>query len=383
MTKIIVAAGALKGSLSATAAADAIQRGLIKSGWNAYIVILPIADGGDGTLDAFLSSTGGQQINCRAHDPLGREIDSAFGLLPDGTAVIEMAQASGLALLDPAQVNPSSALAASTYGTGELIRAALDHGAKRVIVGLGGSASTDGGAGCLAALGVRFLDSQGHALKQFGGGTLDQIAHIDTTDLDSRTRQVEWIIATDVQNPAVGEQGAAYIFAPQKGAHDQATVMRLDNNLRHFFERARIHSGNDVSEIGGGGAAGAFAAGLIAFLGGRIQSGIDLLLDQVGFDAQVANATFVITSEGRLDGQTLGGKAPLGVARRAAAYDVPTIALVGGLQGDPAALVAHGLIPFPILPAPMSLEQAVRDADALIEGAAQRLGYLLQIGQSR
>jgi len=378
LTKIILAAGALKGSLSASAAADAMARGLTTSGFDATLIKLPIADGGDGTLDAFLSA-GGSRTPVRVHDPLGHAINADFGLLDDGTAVIEMALASGLARIDPVQVNPNSALIASTFGTGELIRAALDHGAKRIIIGLGGSATTDGGAGCLAALGIRFLDVQGRAIAQFGGGFLDQVSKIDLDGLDPRARGTEWIIATDVQNPAIGEQGAARVFAPQKGAFDHATVERLENNLRHFFDLVKHTTSVDVSQIPGGGAAGAFAAGLLAFLPARIASGIDLLLDHVSFDVHLADANLVITSEGRIDAQTLGGKAPLGVARRAAARGVPTIALVGGLSGDSAVLVEQGIIPFPITSAPMSLQDAVRDADTLVASAAQRLGYLLKL----
>ena len=374
MRDLVIAAGALKGSLSASAAAAAIERGLRRSGVTARIHRLPIADGGDGTLDAFI--VGGERREARTVlDPLGRSIVAEFGLLDDGTAVIEMAGASGLALLAEDELD---ALRASTYGTGQLMRAALDAGARRMIVGMGGSATTDGGAGCLMALGVRLLDERGKAIP-LGGGGLQALARIDSSGLDARWRDVELIIATDVDNPALGERGAAAVFAPQKGASPEQ-VERLETNLAHYFGLVEAALDVDVRTRPGGGAAGAFAAGLMAFIGGRIQSGIDLLLDRRRFDDLLKDAGLVITSEGRLDSQTLGGKAPVGVARRAAAHGVPTVALVGGLNGDDADFHAAGLwAALPIVTAPMLLHEAIADADRLVEAAALRLGYLLQI----
>ncbi len=374
MRAIVIAAGALKGSLSASAAANAIERGLRRSGVAARMQALPIADGGDGTLEAFLAG-GGRRKARTVLDPLGRSMVAEFGLLDDGTAVIEMARASGLALLAADELD---AMRASTYGTGQLMQAALDAGARRMIVGMGGSATTDGGAGCLMALGVRLLDERGKAIP-LGGGGLQALARIDPSGLDARWREVDLIIATDVDNPALGARGAAAVFAPQKGASPMQ-IERLEANLAHYFDLVETAFGVDVRSRPGGGAAGAFAAGLMACLGGRIQSGIDLLLDHRRFDDLLMDAGLVITSEGRLDSQTLGGKAPAGVARRAAARGVPTVVLVGGLRGDDADFHAAGLwAALPIVTAPMLLHEAIADADRLVEAAALRLGYLLQV----
>ncbi len=375
--KIIVAPGAFKHSLTATAAAQAIASGLAKSGLGADLVVLPIADGGNGTLDAFLAD-GGQRINVEAVDPLNRPITAPFGLLPDGqTAVVEMALASGLELLTTADLNP---LLATTYGTGQLLQAALASGAKRIIVGMGGSATVDAGAGALQALGVRLLDSSGQPVP-FGGGGLSALATVDTSILDPRWRTVELIIASDVTNPAVGDDGAAAVFGPQKGASPEQ-VKVLEENIRHFCTLVRDQIGVDVVNREGGGAAGALAAGLLAFLGGRIASGVDQLLDTNGFDSHLATADLVITGEGQMDSQTVSGKGPIGVARRAREHGVPTIALVGSLNTTDQLLHEAGMqAVLPIMPRPMPLAEALRDASALLEAAALRLGYVLQVGK--
>lgn len=373
--KILIAPGAFKHSLSAADAAAAVARGLRRSGLAADLVLLPIADGGNGTLDAFLAG-GGQRLSAASVDPLERPLRAAFGLLPDGTtAVIEMALASGLELLRPGELNP---LVTTTYGTGLLLKAALKANAKRIIIGLGGSATVDGGAGCLQALGVRLLNAYGQDIPR-GGGGLSSLHTIDTSGLDPRWREIEVMIASDVDNPAVGERGAAAVFGPQKGAgpHD---VRVLEGGLRHFFTQVRDQLGVDVLTVPGGGAAGAFAAGLMAFLGGRIESGIDLILQHRGFDEHLNDSALVITGEGRLDEQTLGGKGPLGVARRAQAAGVPVVALVGGLDVDDAALREAGLTAaLPIVTGPMALDEALRRAPELLERAALRLGYLLAL----
>jgi glycerate kinase len=307
-----------------------------------------------------------------------REIDSAFGLPDDATAVIEMALASGLSLLHPGEVGTNSVMRASTYGTGELMRMSLHAGVRKVIVGMGGSATVDGGAGCLRALGVRFLDVHGDEVPH-GGGFLDQVVSIDVSGLDPRWRDIDVVIASDVDNPTLGEYGAAAVFAPQKGA-SQDDVTRLEANLSHFFTLIADQLGVDVRNVRGGGAAGAFSAGLMAFLNGRIQSGIDMAMEILRFDEHLQSASLVITGEGRLDDQSLGGKTPVGVARRAAGFGVKTIAIVGGISGDEAVLHDAGIwAVIPITSAPMPLEEAVRDAPRLIENAALRLGYLLQL----
>lgn len=373
--KIIVAPGAFKHSLTALNAAEAIASGLTKSGLEADLVVLPIADGGNGTLDAFLAD-GGHWITVPTVDPLNRPIHASIGLLPDGkTAVVEMALSSGLELLRPHELSP---MTATTYGTGMLLKAALDTGAKRIIVGMGGSATTDGGAGAVQALGVHLLDASGQPIP-FGGGGLSALTTIDTTDLDPRWQEVELIIASDVTNPAIGEQGAAAVFGPQKGASPEQVPL-LDAGLTHYCDLIHTQLGIDIAYREGAGAAGALSAGLLAFLGGHIESGVDLLLDTNGFDAHLLDADLVITGEGQMDSQTISGKGPIGVARRARENDVPTIALVGSLNTSDQLLHDAGMqAVLPIMTRPMSLADALRDAHSLLESTALRLGYVLQV----
>ena len=377
--RILIASGAFKQSLTAAQACCAIARGLRESGLGADTLRLPIADGGNGTLDAFLA-VGGERVTAPALDALGRPIQADYGLLEDGqTAVIEMALASGLELLAPDELD---ALAATTYGTGMLMAAALERGARRFIIGLGGSATTDGGMGCMQALGLRLLDAQGRELAAgIGGGGLADIAVIDDSGLDPRWRDVEIVIASDVDNPTLGEHGAAAVFAPQKGA-DAAQVALLEDNLRHCFTLIHEQRGIDLRTTAGGGAAGAFAAGLMAFFACDMQSGIDLVLRHNGFHAALAGCDLVLTGEGKLDEQTLGGKGPLGVARHAQARGIPAIAFCGGLAVDEARLRKAGVTAaIPIVDAPMPLEEALADADSLLQRAARRLGYLLRLGK--
>lgn len=374
--QILIAPGAFKHSLTAAQVADAIARGLERSGIDATFHALPIADGGNGTLDAFLAN-GGQRLSHTVENPLGVPITAEYGLLPDGqTAVIEMALASGIELTPQ-----PNAMRASTYGTGQLLQAVLDAGARRVIIGLGGSATTDGGAGCLQALGMRLLDASGADIPR-GGAGLAALHTIDLRGLDPRWQQVEVIIASDVENPPVGDAGAAAIFAPQKGASPEE-VSQLDANLRHFFTLLRDQHGIDVLEVRGGGAAGALAAGLMAALHGQIVSGIDLLLTHNGFHDHLKTAALVITGEGQIDAQTIGGKGPLGIARAATARGIPVIALVGSLNMDDQTLHEAGIsAALPIITRPMSLDHALQHADSLVEAAALRLGYLLRVGNN-
>ena len=375
--RIIVAPGAFKNSLPASQVARAIESGLARSGLDAQVRITPIADGGNGTLDAFLAG-GGKRIPMTVEDPVGRPVEAAYGLLPDGeTAVIEMALASGMELLEHWQLNP---LIASTYGTGQLMKAAMEAGAKRIIVGMGGSATVDGGAGCLQALGVHLFDAYGEEIPR-GGGSLNQIFLIDTQGLDPRWKEVEVLIASDVDNPTLGPQGAAAVFGPQKGATPEQ-IDTLEANLRHFFTVVWNQLGVDVRQVEGGGAAGAFSAGLMAFLNGRIVSGIDMILQYSGFASALDEANLVITGEGQMDSQTIHGKGPVGVARLAREHGVPTIAIVGGLNVRDDVLHEAGIqAVLPIVTGPMTLEMAIEHAAELVERAAMRLGYILQISQ--
>ena len=373
--RILVAAGAFKQSLSAAEVCAAIARGLAESGLGATVEQLPIADGGNGTLDAFLA-TGGERVTAAVMDPLLRPIEADYGLIADGrTAVIEMALASGLELLRPAELNP---LMATTYGTGQLMADALARGVERIIIGLGGSATVDGGMGCLSALGLQLLDASGNTIPP-GGGGLAELATVNVHGMDARWRDVEIVIASDVENPTLGEKGAARIFGPQKGA-DAAMVERLERNLRHCFTVVHEQRGVDVRAVKGGGAAGAFAAGLMAFLNCRIESGIDLVLEHNRFRERLADCALVITGEGQIDAQTLAGKGPLGVARLAGDYGVPTIAIVGGMNIDDRDLHEAGVqAAFSIVDKPMSLEAALADAEDLVRRAALRLGYVLRL----
>lgn len=374
--KILIAPGAFKNSLSAIQTANAIHDGLQQSGLSATYHKLPIADGGNGTLDAFLANGGKRLTVDDILDPLMRPIKADYGLINDGhTAVIEMATASGLELLTDDELNP---MKTSTFGTGQLMQHALEQGAQEFIVGLGGSATVDGGMGCLRALGLQLRDRDGNDIAHGGAGLAD-IATVDTTHLDERWQHVNIIIASDVENPTLGEKGAARVFGPQKGA-DPDMVEVLETNLTHYFTVIAEQTGHDVRNIQGGGAAGAFAAGLMAFLNCKIVSGIDLVLEYNHFVDHLADANLVITGEGQMDSQTIDGKGPIGVARLALEHNVPTIALVGGLDVDDTILHEAGIqAVFPVVDQPMPLETALSRAEELVRRTALRLGYTLQL----
>ena len=374
--KILVASGAFKQSLTAAKACKTIANGLKQSGLEAQIELLPIADGGNGTLDAFLA-TGGKRISLEVLDPLLRPVLAEYGLVEGGkTAVIEMALASGLELLQPSELNP---LIASTYGTGQLMADALNRGVTRIILGLGGSATVDGGMGCLNALGVRLLNESGEQIGPGGGGLAD-IASVDDTTLDPRWQEVSIVIASDVENPTLGDKGAARIFGPQKGAPTDEMVEVLERNLSHCFAVIKEQLGPDLRQVRGGGAAGGFAAGLMAFLSCELVPGIELVLSHNRFAERLAGSALVITGEGQMDSQTIDGKGPIGVAQLAREHGVPTIALVGGLNIDDSLLHDAGIMAaFAIVDKPMSLVDALEDAEDLLRRAALRLGYVLQL----
>ena len=376
--KILIAPGAFKHSLSAMQVAQAIQAGFQQSGLSASYHLFPIADGGNGTLDAFLAN-GGERKTITVHDPLMRPIQADYGLIDDGkTAIIEMATASGIELLTDDELNP---LVATTFGTGELMQDALEQGATKFIVGMGGSATVDGGMGCLRALGLKLLTVSGKEILH-GGHGVGEIHSVDTSSIDPRWQEVEIVIASDVENPTLGKKGAARVFGPQKGA-DPAIVEILEQNLTHCFTVIYEQTGKDVRHIEGGGAAGAFSAGLMAFLSCNIVSGIDLVLEHNNFVAQLADADLVITGEGQMDSQTIDGKGPIGVARLAKEHGVPTIALVGGLNVDDEVLHKAGIhAVFPVVDKPMELASALSRADELVRHTALRLGYTLQLNNT-
>ena len=320
MKKVLIAPDSFKGSLSSAEVCSIISSVLMKKYPDAEITSIPVADGGEGTAEAFLYAVGGEKVYCTVKSPLGRDIESYFVMLPDKTAVIEMALASGLTL-----EKENDALLASTYGTGQLIKNALDKGAERLFIGIGGSATTDAGTGCLKALGVNFYDSKNEEVYPCGT-SLEKIVEIDLEGIDKRIYEKEITVLCDVKNPLYGKNGAAYIFAPQKGA-DEKDVATLDMGLEAFARVSEKALGKDFSHCEGSGAAGGLGFALKAFLNAEMKSGIDLVLDYCGFEKMAENADLVITGEGRLDRQSLMGKVPFGVASRCKGKRI--VALVG------------------------------------------------------
>jgi glycerate 2-kinase len=328
--RIIIAPDSFKEALPARHVCEAIARGIRRVMPDAQIDLVPMADGGEGTVDALIAATGGQSHETTVSGPLGDPVRARWGLLGDGsgTAVLEMAAASGLALVPPDRRNP---LLTTTYGTGELVRAALDSRAERVLIGIGGSATNDGGAGAAQALGVRFIDGDGRPLPSgLSGGGLSEIVRIDLAARDPRVGRVPIEVACDVDNPLCGPRGAAAIYGPQKGATPEH-VRVLDSNLAHLAELIKRDLGKDVRDIPGAGAAGGLGAGLIAFFDATLRPGIGLVMDALHFPQRIAGADLIITGEGRLDRQSMMGKLIEGVGRAAKAARVPAIALVGSI----------------------------------------------------
>ena len=358
MRKYVVIPDSFKGCLSSGEICDIIAREIRCRDPEARVCALPVADGGEGTVDAFLGALGGEKVAVPCRDPYGCPLTAHYGLFPDGkTAVIEMAAAAGLPLVG----EDRRVADATTYGVGQLIAHALKRGAERIILGLGGSATNDGGCGAAAALGVEFLDAEGKTFVPVGG-TLRRIAHIRVDGLLPALRQAEVIAMCDIDNPLCGESGAAAVFSPQKGA-DAATVRVLDEGLAHLAAVIEKDLGRSLLTLPGGGAAGGFGAGSVAFLGARLQMGIEAVLDLTDFDRLAADAYLVITGEGRLDSQSLRGKVVVGVARRARALGVPVVALVGSSETDIAAAYDAGVTAvFPINPAPTTLNEALAHA---------------------
>ncbi len=356
-------------------AADAIAQGVrLGAGADApEVVKIPLADGGEGTVEALVRATGGEVRHVRAHDPLMREIDSFFGLLGDGkTAVVEMAAASGLVLLSEGERNP---LVTTTYGTGELIDAAAQAGVERIVVGIGGSATNDAGAGAMSALGARFLDASGAELAP-GGAALADLAHIDLSSFRFPLDRIAVEVACDVTNPLIGPRGASPVFGPQKGASPEM-VERLDAALLRFADVVKRDLGKDIGEMPGAGAAGGLGAGLAAFLDAKLRSGIDIVLDAAGFDEAIAHADLIITGEGKIDEQTAYGKTIGGVLRRASDRGIPVVAVAGSCSGDLRPLYDAGLTAaFSITPGPMSLDYAMKRASELLTSLSANITRL-------
>ncbi len=376
--KIVIAPDSFKESLSAPEVAQAIARGWLAVYPDAEIVLCPMADGGEGTVDAVLAATGGERREQVVQGPLATPVTAHWGWLGDGTAVIEMAAASGLHHVPSGQRDPR---VTSSYGTGELIIAALDAGATRIILGLGGSATNDGGSGLLRALGVRFLDAGGNELRP-GGAALAALQRVDLSALDKRLHNVQVEVAADVDNPLCGPKGASAVFGPQKGASAQQ-VDELDAALARLAEVVGEALGEDFSTFPGVGAAGGLGFAAKAFLSARFRPGIELVAELSGLAEAVRGADLVITGEGRLDAQSLHGKTPVGVARVAREQGVPVIALAGSLgEGYQQVREAGIEACFSLAPGPITLEQACANAGRELEARAADLARLWRVAQA-
>ena len=377
--RILIAPNAFKHSLSATDAALAIQEGFIRSKLNCVCQCFPVGDGGDGTGELMIRQHNGQLVSATVQDPLGRPITGSFGLVNDGeTVIIELASASGLHLLTPAELNP---LRATSFGTGELIRQALDKGAKRVVLAIGGSATVDGGTGILRALGIRFLDATGQEITT--PDSLTQLKHIDVSALDPRLAATEIVILCDVDNTLLGEQGSAAVFGPQKGASPDM-VTQLDASLATLARVAREQTGIDMACIRHGGAAGGVAAGLHTLLNAQLVNGIEFFLDFTHFDEAVAQADLVVTGEGSIDEQTLQGKGPYGVACRAKKRALPVVGLAVKIPLTQTENLNHY---FDMLLAigngPVDLPTAFSQTQQNLSRMANQIGNLLSHSQER
>ena len=372
--KVVIAPDSYKGCLSALEVAKAMERGVLSVFPTAEVRKIPIADGGEGTVAALVTATDGQLRQAEVTDPLGNKISAHWGVLGDGrTAVIEMAAASGLPLVPKEKRDPR---VTTTYGTGELIKAALADGLAKIIIGIGGSATNDGGTGMARALGVRFLDAAGREVAA-GGGSLAEICQIDTTGLDPRLKNTEIVVACDVDNPLCGTRGASAVFGPQKGATPEM-VQQLDAGLAKYASCARQATGRDVAEKAGAGAAGGLGAGLMFFTPAQLKPGVEIVLDAVGFSDIVRDADFVITGEGRTDFQTAFGKAPVGVAKVAKTHGAPVFCISGGLGEGADDVLAQGIdAVMSICERPLSLEECMAAGAQLIEPAAARLSRIV------
>jgi glycerate kinase len=374
--KIVIAPDSFKESLSALAVAAAIEAGMREIFPDADFLKLPVADGGEGTVQALIDATGGRRVAARVAGPLGTQVDAFYGLTGDGDAVIEMAAASGLELVAPPARDPRTA---TSRGTGELILHALDRGSRRFVLGVGGSATNDGGAGMLQALGVRLLDNEGVEIGP-GGAALARLARIDLAGLDPRIADSTFDIACDVSNPLTGPRGASAIFGPQKGA-TPAMVAQLDASLAHYADIVAAECGSDRRELAGAGAGGGIALAMVVFLQGRLRPGIEIVTEAVRLDDAVRGADLVVTGEGRIDGQTVNGKTPMGVARVAAIHGVPVVAIGGGLAPDAGAVHAHGIdAVFAAVSRPCTVAEALADAAQNLRTAARNVAAALRLG---
>ena len=378
--KIIIAPDSFKGNLSALQVSQAIENGVKRVIPDAMTTIVPMADGGDGTVQALVDATGGKIIPAEVTNPLGGRVIAHWGLLSDKvTGVIEMAAASGLNLVPPQKLNP---LITTTYGTGELILAALERGCRKLIIGIGGSATNDGGAGMAQALGVKLLGAKGAPLT-FGGAALADLKHIDITTIDPRLADCDITVASDVTNPLCGSQGASAVYGPQKGATEEM-VVQLDAALAHYADVIKRDLGIDIRDVPGAGAAGGLGAGLITFLKAKLLPGIDIVIQATGLVEHLKDAALVFTGEGRIDSQTAHGKVPVGVARKAKAFGLPVIAIAGEIKDGYQTVYQQGIdAVFSIAPGPISFNQSVAEAEKLITDVAERALRLFICGMEQ
>lgn len=326
MKKVVLIPDSFKGTMSSVQICDIMERNVKKYFPECEVLKIPVADGGEGSVNCFLTAVGGEKRSVTVKNPYMEEMEAFYGILPDKTAVIEMAACAGLPLVEQ-RPNPE---VTTTYGVGQLILDAVAQGCEKIVVGLGGSCTNDAGAGAAAAVGVEFFNAQGEKFVPTGG-TLGKVAKISMEHMDERVKKVQIITMCDIDNPMYGKSGAAYIFGPQKGADDEM-VQRLDFNLKKFAERIRIELGKDVSGIPGGGAAGAMGAGMVAFFDSRLQMGIETVLDIVKFDELITGADFVFTGEGKMDSQSLRGKVVIGVGKRAKKQAIPVVVVTGDAE---------------------------------------------------
>lgn len=379
--KIVIAPDSFKESLSAIEVANKIKAGFLQVYPDAKYRLIPVADGGEGTVDAMVDALRGHKITVSITDPLGERGLAFYGISGDGqTAIIEMAAASGL---ERVPFNQRDAKITTSYGTGELIKDALEHGCRKFIIGIGGSATNDGGAGMLQALGIRLLDKFGHDIG-YGGGALNTLVKIDVSQMDKRIQQCEFEVACDVTNPLTGDNGASKIFGPQKGATPQ-DIQLLDSNLKHFANIIRHQFNKDIEQVPGTGAAGGMGAALLAFMNAKLRPGIEIITELLNLDTLVQEADLVITGEGRLDRQSLNGKVPVGVARLAQKYHKPVIAIVGSLDDNAELAYPQGITTmFSILNKVSTLSEALNAevAKRNLYTTAMNIALTLKIGHT-
>lgn len=371
--KVVIAPDSFKESLTAKQVCDAIQAGLARVWHDAKFVAIPVADGGEGTVQSLVDATQGRLVEVKVMGPQGKRVEAFYGILGDNqTAVIEMAAASGLHHVPVAQRDPKLT---TSFGTGELIRHALDQGVTKLIIGLGGSATNDGGVGMLAALGARFTNADGDPIQLTGGG-LRELTHINLQDFDPRLQHCDILVACDVNNPLCGDKGASAVFGPQKGATPE-DVQLLDGALRQFGLLTEKVTGKMVLESAGAGAAGGMGAALLAYTQARLRPGIEIVLETVQLAYQVSDADLVITGEGRIDSQTVHGKTPMGVAKVAKRFDVPVLALCGCTGDNYQAVYQCGIdAVFAAVPRAMSLEDALKESDFDLADLAENVARL-------